>query len=184
MESNMAMLPMLEKRRIEAAMLKHVYDTLCETHGEVVAARAVADAVRRSAIEQAQELARAVGGKTSMQTFVDRQQQWRMGGALTTEVVEQTETTYVYKVTRCRYAEMYREMGLGHIGHLLSCQRDGTFCEGYDPRLRLTRTQTIMQGADHCDFNYRMVESPAPGDEASADDALDVEPAPGHAHEA
>ncbi len=46
-------------------------------------------------------------------------------------------------------------MGLAHIGHLMSCNRDGTFCEGYDPRLKLTRTQTIMQGASHCDFSYR-----------------------------
>ncbi len=45
-------------------------------------------------------------------------------------------------------------MGLGEIGHLLSCQRDGTFCEGYDNRLKLERTQTIMQGATHCDFDY------------------------------
>jgi hypothetical protein len=45
-------------------------------------------------------------------------------------------------------------MGLGEIGHLLSCQRDGTFCEGYDDRIKLKRTQTIMQGASHCDFDY------------------------------
>jgi hypothetical protein len=45
-------------------------------------------------------------------------------------------------------------MGLGEIGHLLSCQRDGTFCEGYDDRIKLKRTQTIMQGATHCDFDY------------------------------
>ena len=32
---------------------------------------------------------------------------------------------------------------------------DGAFCEGYDPRLKLERTQTIMQGASHCDFRYR-----------------------------
>ena len=56
---------------------------------------------------------------------------------------------------RCRYAEMYREMGLGHIGHLLSCNRDGVFCTGYDPRIKLERTQTLMQGATHCDFRYR-----------------------------
>jgi hypothetical protein len=49
---------------------------------------------------------------------------------------------------------MYKEMGLGEIGHLLSCQRDGTFCEGYDQNLKLKRTQTIMQGASHCDFDY------------------------------
>jgi hypothetical protein len=150
-----ASLPMLERRRIEAAILKHVYDTLKQSHGEDVARRTLADAVRRSSIEQAAELAAKVGGKTSMQTFIDRQAQWRAGDALTVDVKEQTDTSYVYNVTRCRYAEMYREMGLGEIGHLLSCQRDATFCEGYDKRLKLTRTQTLMQGASHCDFNYK-----------------------------
>jgi hypothetical protein len=148
-------MPMLEKRRIEAAILKHVYDTLRDTHGEVVARQTIADAVRRSSIEQAAEFAAKVEGKTSLQSFIDRQGQWRLGDALTTEVKEQTDTTYVYHVTRCKYAEMYREMGMGDIGHLLSCNRDGTFCEGYDPKLKLTRTQTIMQGASHCDFSYR-----------------------------
>jgi hypothetical protein len=148
-------LPMLEKRRIEAAILKHVYDTLKESHGEAAARQVVADAVRRSSIEQAREFAAEVSGRTSLQTFIDRQGLWRLGDALTTEVKEQTETSYVFHVTRCRYAEMYREMGLGEIGHLLSCQRDGTFCEGYDPKLKLTRTQTLMQGASHCDFHYR-----------------------------
>lgn len=150
-----APLPMLEKRRIEAAMLKHVYDSLKDSHGDAVARQAVADAVRRSSIEQAREFAAEVGGNTSMQTFIDRQGLWRMGDALTTEVKEQSADRYVFHVTRCKYAEMYRAMGLGEIGHLLSCQRDGTFCEGYDPKLKLTRTQTIMQGASHCDFDYR-----------------------------
>jgi len=51
---------------------------------------------------------------------------------------------------------MYREMGLGHIGHLLSCNRDSSFCIGYNPEMQLTRTQTIMEGAAFCDFRYRM----------------------------
>ena len=151
---------MFERRRVEAAILKHVYDTLKNSHGEAVARTTIADAVRSSSIEQAAEFAAKVGGKTSMQTFIDRQALWTVGGALTVEVKEQSETSYVFNVTRCRYAEMYREMGLGEIGHLLSCQRDATFCEGYDKRLRLTRTQTIMQGASHCDFDYKLVEKP------------------------
>lgn len=155
-----AALPMLERRRIEAAILKHVYDTLKQSHGVEVARRTLADAVRKSSVAQAAELAAKVDSKTSMQTFIDRQAQWRAGDALTVEVKEQTDTSYVYNVTRCRYAEMYREMGLGEIGHLLSCQRDATFCEGYDKRLKLTRTQTIMQGASHCDFNYTYEDKP------------------------
>ena len=93
-----------------------------------------------------------------MQTFIDRQALWKASGGMEMEVKEQTATRYVFNVTRCRYAEMYREMGLEEIGHLLSCQRDATFCEGYDNRLRLTRTQTIMQGASHCDFDYKLLD--------------------------
>jgi L-2-amino-thiazoline-4-carboxylic acid hydrolase len=145
---------MLEKRRIEAAILKHVYDTLKASHGVEVAKRTIAEAVRKSAMEQAAELAKAVGGNTSLETFIARQEPWLRGGALERDVLEESDTRYRFNVTRCKYAEMYRDMGLGEIGHLLSCQRDGTFCEGYDDRIKLKRTQTIMQGASHCDFDY------------------------------
>jgi imidazole glycerol phosphate synthase subunit HisF len=145
---------MLEKRRIEAAILKHVYDTLKPSHGPEVAKKAIAEAVRKSAMEQAAEMAARVGGNTSLQTFIDRQEMWTRGGALERDVIEQSDTRYRFNVTLCKYAEMYRDMGLGEIGHLLSCQRDGTFCEGYDDRIKLERTQTIMQGATHCDFDY------------------------------
>ena len=70
------------------------------------------------------------------------------------EVLESSDTHVNFNVTHCRYSEMYKEMGLGHIGHLLSCNRDGTFCEGYDPSINFERTQTIMSGASHCDFRY------------------------------
>jgi hypothetical protein len=145
---------MLEKRRIEAAILKHVYDTLKASQGVEIAKKTIAEAVRKSAIEQAAELAKAVGGKTSLQTFIDRQEAWLRGGALERDIIEQSDSRFRFNVTRCKYAEMYRDMGLGEIGHLLSCQRDGTFCEGYDDRIKLKRTQTIMQGASHCDFDY------------------------------
>ena len=107
------------------------------SHGIEVAQKTIADAVRASSIEQAKEFAAKVGGNTSIQTFVDRQSLWKLGGAMEMEVKEQTETSYVFNVTRCKYAEMYLETGLGEIGHLLSCQRDATFCEGYDKRMRL-----------------------------------------------
>ena len=159
-ETARAPIPMFEQRRIEAMILKHVYDTLKASHGIEVAQRTIADAVRASSIEQARQFAAKVGGRTSIQTFVDRQSLWKLGGAMEMEVKEQTETSYVFNVTRCKYAEMYRDMGLGEIGHLLSCQRDATFCEGYDKRMRLKRTQTIMQGASHCDFHYTLDDEP------------------------
>ena len=45
-----ANLPMIERRRIEAEILKHVYEALKATHGDEAARAAVADSVRRSSI--------------------------------------------------------------------------------------------------------------------------------------
>ncbi len=71
-------------------------------------------------------------------------------------MLSQGKDHFDFNVKRCRYSEMYRAMGLGEIGHLLSCNRDGDFCIGYNPEMKLERTQTIMKGASHCDFRYSL----------------------------
>ena len=147
-------LSMLDKRKIEAEILKEVYETLKESHGEEVAKRTVAESVRRSAIEQARAFAASAPGGPSLKAFQDVMPLWTKGGALEIEVQEQSDTVFRFNVVRCRYAETYKAMGLAEIGPLLSCNRDGAFCEGYDPKLKLDRSQTIMQGASHCDFKY------------------------------
>ena len=96
----------------------------------------------------------APGGAPDLDSFRALQHLWTAEDALRTEVLESTPTTFHFNVTRCRYAEMYRAMGLAELGAVLSCNRDGAFCEGYDPKLKLTRTQTLMGGATHCDFRY------------------------------
>ena len=147
-------LSMLEKRKIEAEILKEVYETLKQSHGEEVAKKTIAESVRRSAIEQARQFAAAAPGGPSLKAFQDVMPLWTKGGALEIEVREESDSTCRFNVVKCRYAETYKAMGLGEIGHLLSCNRDGAFCEGYDPKLKLERSQTIMQGASHCDFKY------------------------------
>ena len=110
--------------------------------------------MRRSAIEQARQFAAAAPGGPSLKAFQDVMPLWTKGGALEIEIKEQTDTSFTFNVVKCRYAETYKAMGLGEIGALLSCNRDGAFCEGYDPKLKLDRSQTIMQGASHYDFKY------------------------------
>ncbi len=151
-------LPILERRRIQAEVVKPIYERLKKEVGAETARRVIGEAVVASAIDEGRRFARRRGGPGGIEGFASFQHLWDADGALESEVLEHTETDYVYKVTRCRYAEMYREMGLGEIGFQLSCNRDATFVEGYDPRIRLSRTRTIMQGADHCDFHYRMEE--------------------------
>ena len=72
------------------------------------------------------------------------------------DVLEQSERAYDFNVTGCRYAEFYKELGEPELGFLLLCSADFPLTEGLSPDLELTRTQTIMQGASHCDFRWRM----------------------------
>jgi hypothetical protein len=50
---------------------------------------------------------------------------------------------------------MPKELGEPELGFLLVCSSDFPFAEGFGPDIKLTGTQTIMQGASHCDFRYR-----------------------------
>ncbi len=148
-------LPILEQRRIEANIIKPIFDEMVAELGEDRAREIVGAAIIKNSIAQGRAYAQSEGGDTSLESFHALLPQWKANGALEVEMLSETPTEVHYNVTRCRYAEMYREMGMGDIGHLLSCNRDGTFCTGYNPDITLERTQTIMGGASHCDFRYR-----------------------------
>jgi hypothetical protein len=75
--------------------------------------------------------------------------------ALDYRVIEQSPDAFEFDVTGCRYAEFYKELGEPELGFLLVCGADFPMAEGFGPEVKLTRTQTIMQGASHCDFRYR-----------------------------
>ena len=149
-------IPTLTKRRLQAAIIKPIYEEMAAVLGEEKAQSILGNAIRKAAIAEAGEFAgEAPGGKTSLRSLIDLFELWTAGGALEIEVLEESEACFSFDVTRCRYAETYRDMGMGQIGHLLSCNRDASFCEGYDPNIKLDRQQTIMNGADRCTFRYR-----------------------------
>ncbi|MGR3563787.1 MAG: L-2-amino-thiazoline-4-carboxylic acid hydrolase [Heliomarina sp.] len=154
-------IPILLRRKIEAMILKHVLDVITERTSREEGEAVIGETCSRSAIEQGQQLAEALGRAPDLTDFAEIQPNWTREDALRIDMLEATEEKMDFNVTRCRYSEMYKEMGLGDIGHLLSCNRDGDFCIGYNPDIELTRTQTIMKGASHCDFRYRMKKKEA-----------------------
>jgi L-2-amino-thiazoline-4-carboxylic acid hydrolase len=152
----MTELPTLTKRRLQAQVIGPIYAEMVEQLGEAKASSILDAAIRKAAIAEGQAFAaKAPDGVTSMAEFIKLYELWTADGALEIEVLEATQSKFDFNVTRCKYAETYKEMGLSKISHLLSCNRDGTFCEGYDPKITLERKQTIMEGASCCTFRYR-----------------------------
>jgi hypothetical protein len=153
-------LGILARRRIEAAIIAPIYDEMRQAFGEEKARDVLRRAIRRAAVDAGAEMASRADGDADLEGFKAILPLWTKDDALTIEVIDDKPGVFDFNVKRCRYAETYRAMGLGDIGDILSCNRDGAFCEGYDPRIKLTRTQTLMRGASHCDFRYRSSAEP------------------------
>jgi len=148
-------MPILTRRRIEAEFAKGIYDEMIADVGQTVARRILTNAIIKLARSAAAKMASDARSGPNLEHFRDIQKFWTGEDALHIERLESAPNEFNFNVTRCRYAEMYRGMGLTELGAVLSCNRDGAFCQGYDPKLKLTRTQTLMDGATHCDFRYR-----------------------------
>ena len=148
--------PVLLKRQLQAEVIGPIYAEMVKQLGEERASRRflMLPFGMRLFPRERPLPPRPEGGKPSMADFVKLYELWTNNGSLEIEVLEQSDTRFDFNVTRCRYAETYKAMGLGKIGHLLSCNRDAGFCQGYDPDMKLERAQTIMAGATTCTFRY------------------------------
>ncbi|MDR1519249.1 MAG: L-2-amino-thiazoline-4-carboxylic acid hydrolase [Planctomycetota bacterium] len=145
----------LARRRIEAEIIKPIYAILRRDYGEPRAREIIAEAIAAAAREAGRLAAAAAGGKTGLASFAKLLPLWLKDDALEIDVIRHDAGHFDYDVKRCRYAEMYRELGLGdELGALLSCGRDSAFIEGYAPGVKLSRGGTIMLGGKVCDFRY------------------------------
>lgn len=144
----------LKRREIEARIVAPLLQALGERFGREEVLAIARDVISNVARAQGGELARTMVGNGLTQ-LASSLAAWRKDDAMQMEVLAQSEQEFAFNVTRCRYAEMYRALGLEELGALLSCNRDAALIEGFNPQVALTRTQTIMQGASHCDFRYR-----------------------------
>ena len=159
-------MPILRRREIEARVIKPIYEEMVEAFGEKAAHGVLSRAIKGDAIAHGKNCAESQVGDNDIASFAGLFKLWTAEDALTIDILEKTEQSFDFNVTRCRYAEMYRDMGISELGSVLSCDRDGNFCKGYNPRLTLERTQTIMRGASCCDFRYRLVDEDATSTES------------------
>ena len=143
----------LTRREVEARIMAPIIDALGEKFGREEVVEVVREAIVNLSRQQGGELADAMGGK-GCGAFESSLQYWTKDEALKLDVLEKNETTLNFNVVRCRYSEMYRDLGIPELGAVFSCNRDYALIEGFNPDARLTRTQTLMEGKSHCDFRY------------------------------
>lgn len=147
---------LLNRREIEARILAPLLETLAEEFGYQRVWEITRKVVQEIARSQGVQIAESME-KNDLEHFASVQETWKKDNAIQCEVLQQTQKKFIFNVYRCRYAEMYHHLGAAELGKMLSCDRDFAFIEGYNPNIKLTRTQTIMEGADICDFCFELM---------------------------
>jgi hypothetical protein len=149
----------LTRREIEARILAPFVEALATEFDRERVLQILRKTIIEVAKTQGAQLAAAMGGD-SLHHFNESLEFWTRGDALEMDVLEQNDERLSFNVTRCRYAEMYRALGIPELGALLSCNRDFALIQGFNPDVDLTRTQTIMEGAPFCNFRYTRKSNP------------------------
>ena len=145
---------LLQQREIEARVLAPLIRAFCREFGKERALEVVRRAIQEMARESGRAAAAAHGGglasfkKNCIAKFNE-------GGALAVTPRRDDDECCAFDVTRCKFAELYKELGCADLGAVLSCERDAALLEGFDKELEFERSETLMEGGSRCDFCYR-----------------------------
>ena len=142
----------LERRKIEAGVLIPMVQAFQRAVGKERANEIARDVIIALARQDGERWGQQFGRDLAAMEKVSGI--WSAGGSLEIEPLGKSPAGLAFNVTRCKYAEFYKELGLPELGALFHCNRDFAMVEGFSPSLTLERTQTIMEGASHCDFRF------------------------------
>ena len=142
----------LNRRETEARILVPFLDKLFASFGKEDVVEILATTVKELARKQGKDLSSEYG--SDVEAFLETLEFWKQDGALEINVLEKSETKLNFDVTRCKYAEFYKAMGMEDLGSILSCNRDFAMIEGFNENAKLKRDKTILSGSSCCTFRY------------------------------
>ncbi|MCF8032362.1 MAG: L-2-amino-thiazoline-4-carboxylic acid hydrolase [Desulfarculaceae bacterium] len=155
MANDIQQVNILTRREIEALIAAPIIRAFAEKLGTEEALAILQPVIEDLAHQSGKAAAELVGGD-SVGHFVTALEAWSAGDGYQFDVVKQTDDAYEWNVTHCAYADMYARLGMADLGYQLSCARDFAMVEGFNPKMKLERTMTRMEGAPVCDFRLSL----------------------------
>lgn len=144
----------IKKREIQAPIVSAIINGFMKEIGKEKTLEVLSKIIEKDAIESGRNLAIEFKGNGISELSNLIREVWCDEGAMSIDVLKETETEFHFNVTKCLYAEAYQKLDIMDLGKCLSCDRDFPFNKGFNPDITLERTKTIMEGDDHCDFRY------------------------------
>ncbi|MFD1708323.1 L-2-amino-thiazoline-4-carboxylic acid hydrolase [Siminovitchia sediminis] len=150
--------PLLLRREIEARMIKPFLEAFTKEVGKErtyeIAECVIEELARKAGEESAQRL-----GDNGTKELLEHIKPHQMVDALDINPISQDEKHNRFDIVRCEYVEMYERLGMREMGGMLSCNRDECFFRGVNPKFKFSRTKTLMNGDDCCNFLVELEDS-------------------------
>ncbi len=148
----------IERRRAQAPVIVAIIEELSKTLGKEKAMSIISAAIEKDTIRAAEQIDFGhEAGLADLALLV--RSLWCEENAQDIDILQDSNEEFHFNVTRCKFAEMYEEMGIKEYGACLSCNRDAAFANGLNSKIKLERNQTIMEGASYCDFRFSIAKS-------------------------
>ena len=151
--------PLIEQIRIQAQVLVPLVKTLQAELGEERANALVRKALGELYRKVGEQWWQSQGERGLGEKMAAAFDNFAAGGALAYEVVKNAPDAFEVNVTGCRYAGSMTGSARRSWDSCWCAARISPWRRASARAVRLTRTQTIMQGASHCDFRYRLEAS-------------------------
>jgi len=147
---------LLDKTRMQAQVLVPVLRALRAELGKDKADAIVTQALRDWSKQLFAAIGEGIEG-SPRRKWAAIQSVWGevSGREVEVEVLRQDKEALDIDVTRCRFAEFFRELGEPELGALLVCAADFDIVAAGAGEVSLERAQTLMQGAPSCTFRYK-----------------------------
>lgn len=149
----------LKCREIQAPIVSALIQGFAEEIGSDKTIEVAKKVINKDAIKSGKKLAQEYSGNSVRELTKIVKEVWAKDDAMKIQIIRENDNELFFDVAYCGYAQMYEDMGIKELGFIFSCSRDFPFMEGFNSEIELTRTKTIMEGAECCDFRYKKRQS-------------------------
>jgi predicted ArsR family transcriptional regulator len=152
-----------EKLKIQTQVLVPVIRAFRAVMGEAQANQILRTALREWSAQLFRDLGQQIDGSPKKKwATLNAAIAAKTADFIEYDVLRQDKDAFEVNMTTCRLAEFFKRLNEPELGALLACEADFDIAAVGNPEVELTRAQTIMKGASHCDFRYRLKKAAEP----------------------
>ena len=149
-----------QEKQVQAQVLEERYATgawvlqMMKAHFGEEACQVVEKTLGEQAFQHGKKTAEEIGDN-SLEAYIKYQLEFaRLAGDELECTVEETESGFQMKYTKCKMADTAKRLGAADEVFYFSCACDKYGAEGFNPNIGLKLTKTLMQGDECCDHFY------------------------------